>query len=104
MSAQHLTETDTGRPAVLPLVPGVVDGFITAVTDTDDSVSLQIRIKIPGVGPEGCDRIEVILDAEYKEALARVLLSSNGPAGIVVHHVALIRCSVGVGARIRPDD
>ncbi|MFI6210325.1 hypothetical protein ACIBAI_28845 [Streptomyces sp. NPDC051041] len=104
MSAQHLTETDTGRPAVLPLVPGVVDGLIAAVTDTDDSVSLQIRVKIPGAGPGGCDRIEVLLDAEYKQALARVLLASPGPADGAVPHVPLIRCSVGVGARIRPDD
>ncbi|MGV9567941.1 hypothetical protein [Streptomyces sp. NPDC003480] len=85
------------------MIPGVVDGLITAVTDSDDSVSLRIRVKIPGMGPVGCDRIEVLLDAEDKEALARVLLSSNGPAG-TVRHLPLIRCSVGVGARICSDD
>ncbi|MGY3205114.1 hypothetical protein [Streptomyces sp. TE5632] len=103
MSTQHLAETDTGRSAVLPLVPGVVDGLITAVTDTDDSVSLRIGVKTPGMGQVGCDRIEVLLGAEEKEVLARILLSSNGPAG-TVHHVPFIRCSVGVGARIRSDD
>ncbi|MFD7666787.1 hypothetical protein [Streptomyces sp. NPDC059788] len=104
MRTQHPTGTDTGRLENLHLVPGVVGGLIAAVTDTDDGVSLQIRIKVPRLSPGGCDRVEVLLDAENKEALARALLSSNGPDGGPVRHVPLIRCSVGIGARTRPDD
>ncbi|MEU0333639.1 hypothetical protein [Streptomyces sp. NPDC006193] len=103
MSAQHLAETDTGGLAALPTIPGVVDGLITAVTDADDNVSLRIRLKLPGMGRTGYDRIEVLLDAEDREALARFLQSSNGPGG-AVPDAPLIRCSVGVGAGLRTDD
>ncbi|MEV8597867.1 hypothetical protein ACIHFC_01455 [Streptomyces sp. NPDC052013] len=90
--------TDTGHPAVLPLVPGVVDGVVAAVTDTDGSVALQIRIKFPGAGHDRSDRIEVVLEPEHREALTQVLLAAARPAGAPVHHLPLIPCSVGVGA------
>lgn len=92
---------DTGQPATLPPVPGVVDGFIAAVTDPDGNVCLQIRIKIPGAGPEGGQRIEVILDPEQKAALGSVLQAAGGPAAAPVHHLPVIPCSVGVGAQGR---
>ncbi|CAM5556810.1 hypothetical protein SAVIM338S_04560 [Streptomyces avidinii] len=76
----------------LPLsrVSGVVDGYITTLTDPDGGTSLQIRIKIQGAAAEDCDQFEVVLEREHTKALGETLLS------LVGRPESAIPCSVGV--------
>ncbi|WP_399089560.1 hypothetical protein ACGH2B_16545 [Streptomyces sp. BBFR2] len=55
-------------PAV---IPGVVDGTVTASTEPDGTVSLRITI---GPHTDDCDYIELIITADHATRIATTLL------------------------------
>ncbi|MGW1837893.1 hypothetical protein [Streptomyces sp. NPDC002067] len=82
-------------PAV---IPGVVDGTVTASTEPDGTVSLRITI---GPHTDDCDYIELIITADHATRIATTLLSTAnsaaprpGPADTPGTTTA--PCSVGV--------
>ncbi|MEU5547490.1 hypothetical protein AB0G85_34855 [Streptomyces sioyaensis] len=99
MREQHQAQPDSGRSnrsVALPIVPGVVDGLITTLTDADGCVSLQIRIKMRHAAVEDGEHIEVVLDPEHCAALGNALLATGSAAPTVRPHLPAIPCSVGV--------
>ncbi|ARF58434.1 hypothetical protein [Streptomyces gilvosporeus] len=96
MRAQHPTTPngrDTEVTEVLPRASGVVDGVIGAVSNQDGSVSLHIRISMPG--RVDSDLIEVILPHEHTEALAEAI--ATPPSAARAPRSPAIPCTVGVG-------
>ncbi|MFJ7326465.1 hypothetical protein ACIQVN_09455 [Streptomyces cyaneofuscatus] len=94
MSAQHPTPLKSRRAETRRRASGVVDGVIDAVSNPDGTVSLHVRISMPG--RVDADRIEVILPPEHMEALAEALAPSP-PATARISRLAAIPCTVGVG-------
>jgi hypothetical protein len=55
----------------LPRVAGIIDGAMTITLEPDGRVSFRVLISANGGQPDGCDRIELIIDPEHvRQALA----------------------------------
>ncbi|KIZ15289.1 hypothetical protein [Streptomyces natalensis] len=94
LAAEDHPTAPNGRDAeVLPRASGVVDGAVSAVSNQDGSVSLHIRVSMPG--RVDSDLIEVILPREHKEALAEAI--ATPPSAARAPHPPAIPCTVGVG-------
>ncbi|MFL6128783.1 MAG: hypothetical protein ACJ73E_06940, partial [Mycobacteriales bacterium] len=61
------------------LVPGLVDGLVTAVVEDDGSISIHLRIGSPGTHREDCPHIEFVLDREHAGTLGETLLRARRP-------------------------
>lgn len=92
MGAQHPTTLKSRYVEAMPPASGVVDGVIDVESNQDGSVSLHIRVNMPG--RVGSDRIEVILPPGHKETLAEAI-AARRPA-VPASPPPAIPCAVGV--------
>ncbi|MGV9265256.1 hypothetical protein ACWDRR_11390 [Kitasatospora sp. NPDC003701] len=72
------------------VIPGVVDGTVTATLDAEGNVSLHVLVGRHGRNSERCDRIEFILTEENARQLGAMLTNATAA------RTGPVPCSVGV--------
>ncbi|MEV0532348.1 hypothetical protein [Kitasatospora sp. NPDC050463] len=74
------------------VIPGVVDGTVTATLDAEGNVSLHVLVGRHGRNSERCDHIEFILTEENARQLGAMLTTATATAA----RTGPVPCSVGV--------
>jgi len=85
-----MTHSRTTADRANDMIPGVVDGTVSASADAEGNVSLHILVGGYGRNSELCDRIEFVLSEEHARRLAETLAA--GPAAAT----GPVPCSVGI--------
>jgi hypothetical protein len=79
------------------LVPGLVDGVVTAALDQDGSISVHVTIGAPGLYQEEHAHIELVFEREHAAVLGETLLGVRGPrAAPADHKTPPVPCCIGI--------
>lgn len=71
----------------ISVIPGVVDGRVTAFPGEDGTVSVHIVIGRLGSSDTVCDRVELIIERQDAERIGEAMMTGRSDA---------VACSVGV--------